>query len=102
VKKLLWLGVAMTWAACASDSGPVRIYNNSDLELAAGNAAVMVCSCTFVMEMDEAFCAAWTKASPSVARYSVDKTAKTVEASAFISWTAKAHYVDDKRGCVLE
>ena len=89
-------------AGCASDSGELRTYANNDLELAVGNAAKMTCTCLFVMEMDDAYCAAWVKASPSVARFSADKTAKTVEASAFVTWAAKAHWVDDKRGCVLE
>ncbi|MFZ5468203.1 MAG: hypothetical protein ACOZIN_02095 [Myxococcota bacterium] len=92
--------VGMLWClACAS---PPRTYDNNDLELAVANAARMSCSCLFVMEMPDDYCKAWVKASPDVARFSVDKKNKTVEASAFISWAAKAHYVDDQRGCVLE
>lgn len=89
-------------AHCASDNAQFRTYPNNDLQLAVGNAAKMVCTCAFVMEMEDDFCKAWVKASPDVARYSVDKTAKTVEASAFVSWAAHAHFVDEKRGCVLE
>lgn len=77
------------------------LYDNNDLQLAAGNAARMTCSCVFVMEMSDAFCAAWVKATPSVARFTVDRSSKTVEASAFLAWPAKARFVDDKVGCVM-
>ncbi len=99
MKKLALLGLVL--ASCAGD-GPPRTYKANDLELAVGNAARMTCSCVFVMNMPEDFCQAWVKASPDVARFSVDKGNKSVEASAFISWAAKAHYVDDDVGCVLE
>ncbi len=89
-------------AGCASSSGPDILYDNNDLELAVGNAARMSCSCVFVMNMPEPYCRAWVKASPDVARFSVDWAAKRAEASAFVSWAATARYVDDKRGCVLE
>lgn len=89
-------------AGCASDTSSPRTFANSDLELAVGNGARMACSCLFVMEMPEDYCRAWVRASPDVARISFDTTAKTVEAAAFISWAAKAHYVDAQRGCVLE
>ncbi len=96
----LWL--VMGLSSCASDDINGRTYANNDLQLAVGNAAKMVCTCKFVMEMDDAFCAAWVKASPDVARYSYDAKARTVEASAFVSWAAHARYIDEKRGCVLE
>ena len=89
-------------SACAVSEGPELTYDNNDLELAAGNAARMSCSCLFVMKMPEAYCRAWVKASPDVARWSADTSTKRVEASAFISWAATARYVDDRRGCVLE
>lgn len=94
--------LAISLSACAVDDPKQRTYDNNDLELTAGNAARMVCSCLFVMEMDDAYCKEWARASPNVVRYSVDKHAKTVEASAFIAWPARAHFVDEKRGCVLE
>lgn len=88
-------------AGCASE-GPPRTFANNDLELAVGNSARMGCSCMFVMERDEAYCRAWVKASPDVAKVTFDASRKRVEASAFLSWAAAAHYVDDKVGCVLE
>ncbi len=95
------LAAAALLLACPG-KGPPRTYAENDLQLAVGNAARMTCSCIFVMEMPDDFCAAWVKASPDVARFSVDRKNKSVEASSFISWAAKAHYVDADVGCVLE
>ncbi len=94
--------LALTLNTCAFYDPEGSTFANNDIELAVGNAAKMVCTCKFVMEMDDAFCADWVRASPDVARYSYDPTAKTVEASAFVTWAAHAHYVDERRGCVLE
>jgi len=87
---------------CAQDKTEPHTYANSDEQLAVGNATKMSCSCLFVMNMDEAYCREWVKARPAIVRFSIDWKAKSVEASSFIVWAAKAHYVDDKRGCVLE
>lgn len=100
--KRLALGLFLAVAAGCASEGPPRMYDNNDLELVVGNAARSTCSCIFVMEMSDEYCLAWTKASPDVARWSVDRSAKTVEASAFISWAAKARYVNSKIGCILE
>jgi hypothetical protein len=93
---------ALCFACAGTDSTGKESYNNSDPQLAVGNGALMMCTCLFTMEMPEAFCHAWVKASPDVARVGIDWDAKTVESSAFITWAAKAHWVDDHRGCVLE
>ena len=89
-------------AGCANENGDPRTFDNNDLELAVGNSARMGCSCMFVMKMDEAYCRAWVKASPDVAKVSFDLANKRVESSALLSWAATAHFVDEKRGCVLE
>jgi hypothetical protein len=103
MKKLLFVVMmAGVLAGCADDNGTPRTYDNNDLELAVGNSARMGCSCRFVMEMDEAYCRAWVKASPDVAKLSFDMVNKKVVSSAFVSWAATAYYVDEKRGCVLE
>ncbi len=99
---ILVVAVVMLVSGCAADDAKLRTYDNNDLELATGNAAKSTCTCRFVMQMDDAYCRDWVRASPNVARFAVDEVNKTVEASAFISWTAKARFVDDKRGCVLE
>jgi hypothetical protein len=54
------------------------------------------------MRMPEAFCRAWVKADPDVARLEIDRDAQAVVSSSFVTWGARAHVVDDKRGCVLE
>ena len=102
MKTLLPLLALGLLAGCADDNGTPRTFANSDLELAVGNSARMGCSCMFVMEMPEAYCRAWVKASPDVAKVSFDVANKRVESSAFVSVAATAHFVDDKRGCVLE
>lgn len=98
----LMLGLVLGLSGCAADDPKLRTYDNNDLELAVGNAAKMTCTCLFVMQMDDAYCRDWVRASPNVARFSVDKDKKVVDASAFIAWPARARLVDDKRGCVLE
>ncbi len=95
------LAAAALLLACPG-KGPPRTYEANDLVLAVGNAARMTCSCVFVMEMPEDFCRAWVKASPDVAHFTVNRADKSVQADSFISWAAKAHYVDENVGCVLE
>jgi len=93
---------ALALGAVVACGGGVRQYANNDLELAAGHAAHDLCSCLFVMNMPEDYCRAWVKASPDVARFSVDQANKTVEASALILWGARAHYGGAHSGCTLE
>jgi hypothetical protein len=94
---------AVLLAACAGEDSTGKLYyDNNDPTLAVGNGALMTCSCIFVMEMPEDFCRAWVKADPDVARLEIDRDAKTVVSTAFVTWGARAHVVDDKRGCLLE
>ena len=101
---VLFLSLALVplFHGCADEGGHPRTFDNNDLELAVGNGARMACSCLFVMNMSETYCREWVKASPDVAKISIDFANKKVESSAFVSWAATARYVDDKRGCVLE
>ncbi len=87
---------------CANENGTPRTYDNNDLELSVGNAARNGCSCRYVMGLTETECRAWIRANPDVAFVRFDDVNKRVDASAFISWTATAHVVDVRRGCVLE
>jgi hypothetical protein len=102
MKRFFALSLLVALVGCANPDGDPRTYDNNDLELAVGNSARMGCSCMFVMEMDEAYCRAWVRASPDVAKLTFDRSSKRVESSAFISWAATARFVDEKRGCILE
>jgi len=102
MKRLFVLSLLSLAAACADPKSDPRLFDNNDVELAVGNTARMGCSCLWVMNMDETYCRAWVKASPDVAKMNIDWANKRVESSAFLSSAAVAHYVDDKRGCVLE
>lgn len=88
-------------AGCASE-GPPRTFADSDLVLAVGNGARFGCTCLFVMKMPEAYCREWIKASPDVATVAIDTAGKAVVSTAFVAWSARAHFVNDKVGCVLE
>ena len=89
-------------ASCASRETEHQTYANNDLELVMGNAARMSCSCLFVMQMPTDFCQAWVKASPSVASFKVDFEKKTVESTGLLTFGARARFVDERRGCLLE
>lgn len=100
--KRLALALLVVAGGCASRTSDTQTYDNNDLELVVGNAARMSCSCLFVMKMSDEFCRAWVKASPSIARYTVDTEKKTVEATGLLEWGARARFIDEKRGCILE
>ena len=91
------LVLAGTMVACGSSG-----YSRNDLELLTSYTAKETCSCLFVMEQTEEYCRAWTKADPAVAAWSADMDAKTVQSAAGLFWGAKAHFIDEKFGCVLD
>jgi hypothetical protein len=86
----------------ACKSGGRRTYENNDLQLVTAYTAKDACTCLFVMEREEEFCRAFVKASPPVARLTIDTEQKAVESSALLLWGARARYVDAHDGCVLE
>ncbi len=102
MKRALLLCCTVIAAGCANPGGDQPTFDNNDVQLAVGNTARMGCSCLFVMNMSEDYCRAWVKASPDVAKMNVDLANKTVESSAFLSFGARARFIDEKRGCVLE
>ena len=95
------LCLALLSLSCTGNQSQ-RPYDNSDLQLITGYTAKEFCSCLFVMEMPMAYCRAWTRASPQVAKVGVDFDRKVVEAIALIQWSARAHYDGPRFGCVLE
>jgi hypothetical protein len=82
--------------------GAVRHYEPGLLDLAAGASAKQVCSCIFVLKRDEDFCAEWTRVSPDIARFSIDRDTSEVTAHALMFGGASARFVDERTGCVLE
>lgn len=99
MKRLIALWISTWLLSCGGAPGE---YDNNDLQLVTGYTAKDFCSCLFVMEQTEAYCRAWTKASPAVARIRIDERRKVVSASAAILWGAEARFVDAQQGCVLE
>ena len=76
-------------------------YDNNDAELAVRQKAKETCSCVFVQQRSETYCAAWTKVSPNVASASVDRDEKRVTSVALGFYKASAVY-RPRLGCVLE
>jgi hypothetical protein len=98
----LLLLCALILAACGGGAPGDRLYSWNDLMLVTSYTAKDTCTCLFVMNQTEDYCRAWTKADPAVASWTADMKAKTVESSAVLFWGAKARYVSDHLGCVLE
>lgn len=97
MKKILLLAAAFGALSCSNGR-----YERNDLQLVAQYQAREMCSCLYVMEQDEAWCRAWTRASPSVAKFEIDNEKKKVRASAVTLWGSTAKFVDARSGCVLE
>lgn len=101
-RTILVTALALSFVACSeADSDGSRLYDNSDLVLVTGYTAKETCSCLFVMEQSEEFCARWTRADPAVATAHADFKRKRVTASALGFWDATARYVGEQDGCVL-
>jgi hypothetical protein len=104
--KIIVFALVTVLAGCATiphpQGQPERPYATGDLTLLVHYTAKETCSCLYVQEMSEDFCRAFTKASPAVASWENDKKAKVVTADALGLWSAKAHFVDDDVGCILD
>jgi hypothetical protein len=88
--------------AAACEAGPPPQYSYNDLQLLTGYTAKELCSCLFVIGQDEDYCREWTRATPEVASYRIDPAAKSVRAQSILFWGARARFVNDADGCVLE
>jgi len=89
--------VALIGGAIGCDS-----YSENDFELITAYTAKTMCMCLWVEDQTEEYCAAWTKENPPVASYRVDWKEKAVESQAMMLWGARAHFVSDRLGCILE
>ena len=94
------LFAALLLGACSSESG--RQYAHNDLQLLTSYSAKELCSCLFVMNRDEGFCAAFTRASPNLKTVRIDWPNKRVETQAVLFWGSRARYLGPRRGCVAE
>jgi hypothetical protein len=91
----LVLAIALALPGCGES------YDNNDAELAVRQKAKEVCSCVFVMKRDEAWCRAWTKVTPDVAKAEIDREGKRVTAVALGFYRSNASFREGL-GCALE
>jgi len=99
---MIRVALAAICAAACAVAGCGDRYERNDLELVTAYRAKELCSCLFVMQRDEDYCVKWTTASPNIASYSIDHDGRTVETQAMLLWGAKARYVSERFGCLLE
>lgn len=92
------LGIAALGIAAG---GCEATYDDHDLKLLTRYRAKELCSCLFVMEMDEAFCDRWTTQPPDVATYTIDRKRREVRTQAMMYFAARARFVDAHFGCRL-
>ena len=93
----LLLLCALSVSACGS---PPR-YQDNDLELLTRYRAQEMCSCLFVMEQTEQYCARYTVQPPDLATYTVDWGRKEVRTQAMMYWGARARFEGPTFGCRL-
>lgn len=89
-------------SSCSDAPHVTRPYEWNDLRLVTAYTAKAVCSCLFVEERTETECAAFAIENPPIASWKADAESKTVDASALLLWSARAHWESEKFGCVLD
>lgn len=93
---------AFVLPACGGSDDGTHLYGRNDLQLITAFTAKELCSCLFVAGHTEDDCRAYAKQAPPVASAQIDLEGKAVTSSALMLWSARAHWVDEKTGCVLE
>ncbi|MEY3210271.1 MAG: hypothetical protein RIT28_752 [Pseudomonadota bacterium] len=77
-------------------------FDTGLLRIAANYGAKLGCSCAFVMERDDAQCAAFVKASPDIVKVRYDRENKVAKASALGLVRATASYRGPREGCTID
>jgi hypothetical protein len=77
-------------------------YDTNDAQILTTYSAKSTCTCIFVMKRDEDFCAKWVHEEPNVKTVSIDYDKKQVESQAMALWGAKARFVNQRQGCIIE
>jgi hypothetical protein len=77
-------------------------YDTNDVQILTTYSAKSTCTCIFVMKRDEDFCAKWVHEDPNVKTVSINYEKKQVESQAMALWGAKAHFVNQRQGCVVD
>jgi hypothetical protein len=88
--------LVLTWTAAGCG------YSANELELATAARAKETCSCLFVARMVQEKCTTITATDPPLTTVQVDLPNKIVEAQALLMWSARARFVNERAGCVLE
>jgi hypothetical protein len=108
-RRAAWLALAMMAilpiagaALLGAIPGLKGRYRSSDPALAVAYRARETCACLFVDGRSEPACLEWTRASPDVARVTVEAGRRAVSARALLLWSATARYEGPVVGCRLE
>ncbi|MCK6525652.1 beta-lactamase family protein [Myxococcota bacterium] len=77
-------------------------FDTGLLRIAVNYGAKLGCSCAFVMNRDDAQCAAFVKASPDIVKVRYDREAKVAKATTFGLVRATASYRGPREGCTID
>ena len=96
------LPLLMLLVGCAKSEEALPTYDATLLQLASGYSATMVCQCVFMMGQTEEYCADWSRVTPEVAKFKVDREEKSITSRSLGFRPVTAIYVDDRQGCVVQ
>lgn len=93
---------ALLGGAVGGAAGCDATYQDNDLELLTRYRAKDMCSCLFVMGRGKDYCSRWTRQPPNLATYTIDWDRQEVRTQAMMYWGARARFVDEHFGCLLQ
>jgi len=96
------VGLCAIWFLLGTVSACDATYTDHDLELLTRYRAKDMCSCLFVMERSKDYCVRWTRQPPNLATFKIDWDRREVRTQAMLYWGARARFVDNHFGCVLD